>query len=859
MINRAVPHPSTGAATLGATRVGRHLWLLGVVILAPLNWCGAQEPNQKETAKAAVNVMNIGSSAGVRRYSVGEWGLVGAELSNTTDEDGTIFVGSYFDGAPNLQYGREVWVPARSKRMVVIPVRPPESLPVKADSIAIKSIVLDRSQSGDVLVRNPHGELQYSNLLALEPLPLLTAMISDADGGANPTPGTNEVFEAIVAFRFVKNLPRRIPGMHDAFLPPIHEALNAADQLVMANDRVANDAAGLSALRRWLFGGGRLWIMLDQVQPETIEKLLGDQFECQVVDRVGLNDFQIERVGIKGDRGDPREFENPVEFVRVVPQGVDVVNTVNGWPAAFWMTTGNGKILFTTLGPRAWMRPREASDPSPRVPNEFSNFVATAPLKRLADEFFVRRATALLEPDDLAGYLEDQIGYEIVGRTPVIVVLAGFCAVLLLAGLVLVRKKRLEQLLWLGPLAACCACVPLLLLGMRSRQTVPATVAMAQFVEVDTGIDGTRVSGLLAFYNQEATEYPLGARRGGLFQPLGTDASLQTRRMVWTDLDHWHWENLELPPGVTFADFESTVRLPTPVEARGTFDEAGYTGHLQAADMTGVSDALIAMPAHWKAGVQLNDDLSFVSGPTDVLAREQVSSATLLSDEQRRRQQVVRALLSPTREEPYPQRPTMLFWADPLDLKFDLPPDSTQTGSALVAVPIKIDRPEAGTRVTIPSPFLSSRSVPAPDGQGMSPSYNYRTGDWQPMRPASKTYLRFQLPPEVLPVRLDHAKLTLKISAPLRMLKLATGRLENVVSLAERESAVGTFDYEINDPQALELDAQGGLHVLLDVSDVIKTNDEPSGGGDDVFVDNTWKVDYVQLQVTGEALNANQR
>src|SRR5262249_31459584 len=151
------------------------------------------------------------------------------------------------------------------------------------------------------------------------------------------------------------------------------EGFDGIDHFVIASRRLADDPAGLRALRQWLERGGKVWVMLDLVDPEVIAPLLGDAFDFQVVDRVGLTNFAIQ----ESEDAQPPEgpqarqvHERPVDFVRVLlPPQERVRHTINGWPAWFTRQVGRGKVVFTTLGPRGWHRPRRRADPRPSFDN----------------------------------------------------------------------------------------------------------------------------------------------------------------------------------------------------------------------------------------------------------------------------------------------------------------------------------------------------------------------------------------------------------------------------------------------------------------------------------------------------------
>jgi len=59
------------------------------------------------------------------------------------------------------------------------------------------------------------------------------------------------------------------------------------------------------------------------------------------------------------ERREHAEYEEPVDFVRVIPEQAEVLCTIEGWPAAFRMSYGSGRILVTTLAAlAARMEPR---------------------------------------------------------------------------------------------------------------------------------------------------------------------------------------------------------------------------------------------------------------------------------------------------------------------------------------------------------------------------------------------------------------------------------------------------------------------------------------------------------------------
>ena len=187
----------------------------------------------------------------------------------------------------------------------------------------------------EVLVKNEMGQLLHdtSTLLAINPRN--TGLIASSIAKDRMS---SEVMDLISACRVSQSLGNRFTVLSDDFLPSDESSLNFLDHLVIAENRLVDDFAALAAVRRWLNAGGRLWIMLDRVDPVILERLLGDDFHGTVVDRVGLTTVRIDRAPLLMDPrveiGETVEYEEPVQMARVVIRDMTVVNSVNGWPAS---------------------------------------------------------------------------------------------------------------------------------------------------------------------------------------------------------------------------------------------------------------------------------------------------------------------------------------------------------------------------------------------------------------------------------------------------------------------------------------------------------------------------------------------
>jgi hypothetical protein len=349
------------------------------------------------------------------------------------------------------------------------------------------------------------------------------------------------------------------------------------------------------------------------------------------------------------------------------------------------------------------------------------------------------------------------------------------------------------------------------------------------------------VTGLLALYNPGGPVAPLGAERGGVFLPAPEGQEGTTRRMVWTDLDHWHWENLTLAPGLHLLPFQAAAEIDQPLAARVTFGPEGVIGIAALGPLRDPGDALLALPSRRNLAVRFTGaDGAFVAGPDDQLAPGQFLASGVLSDEQRHRQEVYRQLLDRRTGPRYPARPTFLTWAAPLDLGFALPAEARRTGAALAAIPLTTERPAPGTRVTIPGPFLPYQGV---GRDGFSLLYDPKNNEWvAARRTAARTLLRFQIPPELLPLRVERATLEVDVNAPGRPLEVLAG--EGATALATRHGPVGRLRFTIDRADVLQPDAEGGVYLGLAVGD-------PTGRPGATAPADEWQVNELQLELTG--------
>ncbi|MCH2202747.1 MAG: hypothetical protein MK102_12310 [Fuerstiella sp.] len=819
-------------------------WLSITVAAQQSPFCTGQDDNVR------LPVLQRGSMpAGVAHYVPQKWGTMGIEVVNPALTAREVIVATHFADNPDLQYARRLWLPPLSTHRSTLLVLPPGQQAPETGRYGVNTMLLDSASGEDALVKTRAGHMIDEGILPAGWRPIVTKSISDQDSDADEE---EVVMELSSVAKLATGRSRLVSEYRGDFLPESGLGLQAMDQLILSSDRIAEDTAGLAAVRDWLHSGGRLWIMLDQLEPETLRLLLGETFDCQVIDRVGLTELQIngKKQSFETPDGELRQFEEPVELARVMGGHCDVAYSVNGWPAAFWKKVGQGEILFTTLGPRAWIRPRQATDKQTTDPLFTSPYVATSPLQTLADRFFQPSGPPPIPVEHFGPILAEQIGYHIADRGLVAATLASFCGSVLFGGLWLIRRGRLEQLGWLGPVIAIAAASVIAFKGASLKQSVPNTLAEMQFVQTAAGSDTLQVSGLASLYYQNPSQSDIGSTNGGVLVPHSDEPQGEVNRMLWTDLDSWHWQNLTLPPGEQSSAFEVTATTSAPLQAKGRFGPGGFEGRVSASSLDELTDAIIATPGRENLAVQISPTGTFTVHSEDVLPRDQFVAATLLSDEQRRRQTVYRRLIPRGTDTVYPDRPTLFAWAPPVATGFEFPEQTRKLGTALFAMPLVMERTSPDSQVAIPSPFLPYRT----DREKISSStYVNRTGEWVERQSSTKTWLRVQFPDEVLPMKLDRVFVMVRITGPVTRIEIARENEGEPVVIASDDSPVGNVKLEIDRTESLVFDERGGL--TLGVFVFVPEDNAATVENLDAGSINLWKIDSLRIEAEGMTLN----
>lgn len=839
-------------ATLSSAQIAVRLAAWVFVLIFGSRYSRAADP--QDEARVQYNVTQISATGGgVYVYVSDKWGMLHLRLVNPQDREIEVLCVTAFEQEKTLQFGRRVWLPPRSRTETWHPIKLPRLPKAEMKTIDYRTSVMEAGAGEETLIRDESGKMQLTGTLRVSEPRGFTGLIGPRSfEGIADERRHSETFQMIIAARAAEGLPLQISQLNEFLLPPGSELLEAVDQLVLSDGLIRHDGAALSAIRRWLYGGGRLWVLLDQVDPVVMELLLGDEWACQVVDRVGLTTvaFRSELPGML-HANSVRDFEEPVDLVRTIVQNADVLSTVNGWPAAFTKSCGAGRLLVTTLGPRGWFRKRGPSDPKldPRLGPTTHVHVPIDELTIATSDFFSAPAPPVVAAARLEPQVQDYVGYSIPPRGLVIGLLGGFSVLLAAFGIRLSGRGRLERLGGYGPLLAGVVGAILLGVGHQQRRSVERTVAQVQVVEPIPGTDDVQVRGVAGLLSPDQGKSTVEGTGGGWLMPDLSGSGGTTRRLIWSDLDRWRWENLPESPGLRSGTFSAATERPDRTAATATFGPQGLTGKLTLPGNLVVEDLVLAT-REGRVGAIVDDAGNYSAASDQVLGRDQYVSAALLTDEQRRRSQTIRQMLTDEKRPDYPEQPCLLFWTSPWNLGFDFGRETHAIGSALVVLPVRFERPETGTVVTILPPLLPYRGAHGPDGTQPTGLYDFRKREWVEKTGHTSTWIRFQVPPILLPMEPLSARLVVRVDGPVGKLSITGWDEGREAPVQTWMDPVGTLSKEITDPKALKLTANGGLFLRVYGGDPDRpelTMAESDQGKRPLY----WRIESLTLELRG--------
>ncbi len=427
------------------------------------------------------------------------------------------------------------------------------------------------------------------------------------------------------------------------------------------------------------------------------------------------------------------------------------------------------------------------------------------------------------------------IGYSVVSVSTAGMIFGGFLLLMLGLGIGLRKWGRLEVLGWIGPVVALSTGAAFLALGEASRRSVPATLGVAQIVAVNPRTADQAVTGLLGFYRPDSGPISLSSAKDGLLDLDMGGLEGHTRRFVMTDVGQWHWENLALPAGVRLGTFRSVSQMVEPISAVAHFGPKGLEGKASLGRFHGIDDVLIQAPSQRVFAVGLRPDGAFTINERDLLPSGQFVAGTVLSDHQQKRHAIYRRLLTDSKIGRRSNDSLLVASADPIEIPFTFGSDLPPAGSALLSVPLEMERTKADTQVSIPRAFMAFRRI-------------ISLGAAQPNmegQQAMEQHLRFQVPPSVLPLKVEKARLFAKVDIPMRRFTVRGHSAKGPIELRSLQSPVDLLEIPVTREDVLALDEQGGLHLDIEVGEAAPDSGE---------LPPKWTIHSLEIEINGRTL-----
>lgn len=817
---------------------------LGIIVL----WgCGGspllgQDAEPASPPKSSLQSVSVGTH-GVNRYRPGRWGTISIDAINRGSKPTSIEAAAWIGDQKNEQFGRSVWLPAEARRQTWTPVFIPSKRSLNSKPM-LYSMSVRESASGEVLSTGRNQDRIESRQLIVPRGSSVYAIIADSEDSHL---ADSDLLRYLFGVLHPDTAALSIDTRH---MPDIPEALDAVDTLVVIGDSLGQDASATEAVQDWVRLGGTLWLVLDTMTSESAQTICGGEPLVQEIDRVSLTAYSLlTDTNARQRVADEVDLERPVRLVRALPEKGNVLATADGWPASVMASFGRGQIFASLLSLDGFFIPKEKLPPE-QARNLDQRIWVTTAAQDLMSKLGGSGLGRPLQADTMAEYVTSRIGYRLPDRSTGAVVLATFCAALVVICFVMQRMQRPVLLLPVIGMLSALTIVAFLTMVSSTRTSTDSAITF-QMIEASGAQDRLQATGVTGFHSHGNSHPTIQSAAAGMLTFDETFSSGSPIRMVWSDQNKWQLRNATFSSGVRLAEFRESVPLETRAVAIGTFDESGFKGRLTGNVAVNWSDALVAHQSGFSLPVSIDSAGNIATGDNPLPPGQHINTA-ILNAEQSRRQRVYRSMFDASqRSRVYPSQATLLAWSDPLKLQTGQPADDNPAGAMLASFPIVIKRPERGSRVLIPSTFLPYRSVENKKLKiSFSPNFSNTRRTWSSntFATASTSLLRFEVPGELLPLILDKATLTVKISAPLRDVKILSGRVDSLTEVWSKFSPVGTFSVPFSPELSRKLDDAGRLHVALETGKVQLDELDAANVGTQ---DRHWQIEWMQFEIQG--------
>ncbi|MBL4702167.1 MAG: hypothetical protein JKX85_13015 [Phycisphaeraceae bacterium] len=892
-----------------------------------------------------------GSLAGPGVITSDSWGVAKATVENPTPQDQKLLATVTFNknaALSNVQFAREFWIPANSKRDIFIPIKTPAfSLNTKALDAQVQ--LLDTQGNSDIFLSRDSAFYRTATTSRL-----MAKLL-------NPKNPYNSQLTSNLQKQLGNNQPYQNYPAH--LMPEDANLMTNIGVLLVGHSDINLNPMQMQALRQWVLNGGQLQILLPETGMTFCRALLGDHLPMQVVDQTNLTSVILKgknkfrqgaltaRISHKSPQprgwnlgnlkpnrvdinGGGTRFRNPdhtkrtvisstaklspswskaqfkgrlrlshntadsgvvmrVTFLnanqQVIGDAIDLVKNVtsrwqnfskiinlpenavqakievglentagilwasslgiiptrmhfdhpvafwrvlaptlqthqslmqDGWPMMLRKKIGRGSVTLLTLGIQYWATISQTN--SPIIDRAFR----TTPSSKIKVPMNLELLTKVNT---------QQIGYQVLSRTPVMICLISLFVIMVLASLLFWKQGRPELLAPVSVLLALLTAGIIWGLGLTHHRQTPLTIASIQLAEIEPVSNYALTDGVVCTYSPTRLQSPLSATLGGVIWPDLSGSTGKLLRMKWTDSHKWQWDNLELPEGSTRThEIHRVMPLQQPVKAVASFNRQGMICTIESGPYVGIDHPIIASRNDHAVGkVTGQDNFTVTSDLT--LGLDQFVNSTTMTATDIQRQEVYRSLIYPNADtldaHAYPSVPSAMWWSKTMDMGMTQGSDKAQNKQyAIVCVPLSYQRPAPGSTFVIPSPVLEP-TVWRDGSNARSMVINPINKRWISVVSQEVQFkLAFQIPPQLLPLKLHSGVLTVDFKMSGRSLIITTANGEEI---ARHKDIASRINIPIRTDQ-LKITPQGKVILGFEVTPHDNPLDNhmwnPSGG-----------------------------
>ena len=715
--------------------------LAAIFVLAAAPWAGAQSslpatnpPVAPGSPKALVPeglFLEGVTLAPFSRPRPGRPLTVVAIARNSSSVTRSAIAVAKINSAPDFQTATFVEIPPHQQRSIELRLRVPES----AETAIVFSVSLnDPDNPSQVLLGASQTPLLDERRMTLSPDWLITALAMQPPDPPMPEwywphNDVTIAYEFVVAARADSSHSRRTLTIDHFNLPTLTADWQGLDEIVINSDRIFQDAAVIESMNRWIASGGRAWVMLDQIDPANLRRILSDGMTCEMLDDIDLNRFVVETTSFSKLKEEDRTVvnEKPMRLRRVVQSGGEVTLTIDKYPIAIWYRVGKGLVLVTTLAPEGWLEPRTSqrkAGPEYQTDLQMRMWAAS-----MADRMHEPQpVTSPIEAAEVQ-YALQQIGNPVLNRSYVLTIIIGFCGLLCAVAGICWLTNHMLRLAWLVPLVSIAASAPLLIASIFQRRDIPDTSAHLQLIEVQPGSQTIQAMQWTASYMSHAHQDKLLGDGDATVAWPSTSEQLDLRRWTWLDHGQWELSSSGWPSGIW--QLKSRYALPKAnLEVLAHIDEQGLRMQLPTDLQHSLADAVVQVyPGNPIACGPLERNKS-IRVPERHLSRADTwLTESLMDDEQRRREQVYRQLHAVDSQPGFPSYPAVMGWTELWPAPVAWSQQRAERGAALVVLPLKIFPTPSGQRVHVPHSVIQVANA---NQQGsVSTAFSNASGWWR--------------------------------------------------------------------------------------------------------------------------------